>query len=499
MLSSGPIAAPSDTALWTRRTVIALLALLAFRLIALYATGLELFYDEAQYWAWSRHLDFGYFSKPGMVAWLIAGTTAVCGDGAACVRLSAPLVHALTAFAVFALGARLYDARVGFWSALGYALMPAVSLSSLLITTDVPLLLFWTLGLLAGHRLIAAPSAGTAVAYGLAVALGLNAKYAMAYLPLLSFLYVLVDARRRAVLASPWPWIAMVIGVLGFVPNLVWNASHGFVTFDHTGGNTGLAEASLHAGKALEFLGSQFGIAGPVILVVAAIMLTGRLQSARPDADRYLLWHSVPVIATVAANAVFGKMNANWAATAYPGLLVAATAALVDGGWRRTLRLSLGIGLVAALAIGAGTPAFHFVDPPKFIAQARKMVHWQSFGDTLAEAAGDTDLDTIVMVGRELSAQGVYLLSDRGFTVRSYTPVGQAPDDHFQMTMPWRPGEAAPVLLVTAGDIADLDLGGYQVRKLADLPARLHFAAAGTVPLYRLDPRPSATAEPPAQ
>ena len=208
MLSSGPIAAPSDTALWTRRTVIALLALLACRLIALYATGLELFYDEAQYWAWSRHLDFGYFSKPGMVAWLIAGTTAVCGDGAACVRLSAPLVHALTAFAVFALGARLYDARVGFWSALGYALMPAVSLSSLLITTDVPLLLFWTLGLLAGHRLIAAPSAGTAVAYGLAVALGLNAKYAMAYLPLLSFLYVLVDARRRAVLASPWPWIA---------------------------------------------------------------------------------------------------------------------------------------------------------------------------------------------------------------------------------------------------------------------------------------------------
>ena len=31
----------------------------------------ELYPDEAQYWLWSRTLDFGYFSKPPMVAWTI--------------------------------------------------------------------------------------------------------------------------------------------------------------------------------------------------------------------------------------------------------------------------------------------------------------------------------------------------------------------------------------------------------------------------------------------
>src|ERR1051325_4997905 len=29
--------------------------------------------DEAHYWEWSRHLDYGYYSKPPGIAWVIAG------------------------------------------------------------------------------------------------------------------------------------------------------------------------------------------------------------------------------------------------------------------------------------------------------------------------------------------------------------------------------------------------------------------------------------------
>ena len=46
-------------------------ALTALRLAALFATPLELYPDEAQYWLWSRTLDWGYYSKPPMIAWLI--------------------------------------------------------------------------------------------------------------------------------------------------------------------------------------------------------------------------------------------------------------------------------------------------------------------------------------------------------------------------------------------------------------------------------------------
>ncbi len=43
------------------RAALALVAALTVaRLVALFTTPLELYPDEAQYWLWSRTLDFGY-------------------------------------------------------------------------------------------------------------------------------------------------------------------------------------------------------------------------------------------------------------------------------------------------------------------------------------------------------------------------------------------------------------------------------------------------------
>ena len=74
-----------------RLTLLMVAGLTILRLAALFATPLELYPDEAQYWLWSRELAFGYFSKPPMIAWLIWLTTTIGGDAEAWVRLSAPL------------------------------------------------------------------------------------------------------------------------------------------------------------------------------------------------------------------------------------------------------------------------------------------------------------------------------------------------------------------------------------------------------------------------
>ena len=85
----------------------------ACRIAVLIATPLNLGPDEAQYWSWSLSPAFGYFSKPPMIAWLIGASTAMCGDGEACIRMSAPLLHCATAVLVFFAGRALYDERVG--------------------------------------------------------------------------------------------------------------------------------------------------------------------------------------------------------------------------------------------------------------------------------------------------------------------------------------------------------------------------------------------------
>ncbi|MET0689113.1 MAG: hypothetical protein ABWY38_07955, partial [Methyloceanibacter sp.] len=54
------------------RLTLCLGILLAVRLAAVHASTTDLVLDEAQYWTWSRALDFGYFSKPPMIAWSFA-------------------------------------------------------------------------------------------------------------------------------------------------------------------------------------------------------------------------------------------------------------------------------------------------------------------------------------------------------------------------------------------------------------------------------------------
>ena len=110
----------------------------------------DLYPDEAQYWLWSLHPAFGYYSKPPVVAWLIAATTWFAGtDNELAVRMGAPLLHFGTAMMVYAVAQRLYDLRTAFWSAVVYATLPGVWVSAVIMSTDAPLLFCWSVALYA--------------------------------------------------------------------------------------------------------------------------------------------------------------------------------------------------------------------------------------------------------------------------------------------------------------------------------------------------------------
>ena len=166
-------------------TVTFILLLTVLRIGLLFATPLELYPDEAQYWVWSRHLAFGYFSKPPMIAWLIHFSTAVGGNGEAWVRLPAPLMHGLAAFALAGAGRIIYGGWTGFWAAVIYSAMSGVQLSSAVIATDAPLMAFLSLALWAYGALWMVGKAKPvtiALALGLAIGFALLSKYAALYM-----------------------------------------------------------------------------------------------------------------------------------------------------------------------------------------------------------------------------------------------------------------------------------------------------------------------------
>jgi 4-amino-4-deoxy-L-arabinose transferase-like glycosyltransferase len=299
-------------------------------------------------------LAWGYYSKPPMVAWLIAGSTAVGGDAEAWVRLPAALVHGVAALAIYGAGARLYGPWTGLLAAALYSLMPGVQLSAGVITTDAPLLMFLSLALLAYTVVQQAPSrrARLAGALGLGAALGLAllSKYAALYFVIGLALHALLsgEARRR------WTWPAAgaaLAGLVGIVaPNLLWNASHGFSTVSHTAANANWGESRLfNPGELAGFLGEQFAVFGPAPFAalaagVALIVVRRRLRSE----DLGLLVLVLTPLLVVAAQAFISRAHANWAAAAYvPGSVLVA-AWLVR--WRARWVTIAALGSQAAIA-----------------------------------------------------------------------------------------------------------------------------------------------------
>lgn len=338
-----------------RATILIAAALTAVRLVALFATRLELYPDEAQYWLWSRTLDFGYYSKPPMIAWLIWATTAIGGNGEAWVRLSAPILHGLTALCVYGIGRRLYNPSTGFTAAALYLLMPAVQLSSLVIATDAPMLLALALALLAYVELPQAEGRRRdLLTLGLGAALGLAflSKYAAIYGLIGIGLHLAISRQARAAWNVRTAALSIAALLAVIAPNLIWNARHGFATVQHTAANANWEAQSLfNFGELADFIGSQFGVFGPIpfaVLVGGAVLL-GIRKRLQP-ADLLLLCFAAPALLIVTIQAFVSRANANWAAAGYVAAVILVAAWLLRWRARWWLIGALALqGLVAAV------------------------------------------------------------------------------------------------------------------------------------------------------
>ncbi|MFO1013250.1 MAG: glycosyltransferase family 39 protein [Caulobacteraceae bacterium] len=311
-----------------RNIVLFLSVLTVWRIVAVFASPLDLYPDEAQYWLWSRTFDFGYFSKPPMVAWLI-GLTTISSSDEAFVRLAAPLMHALAALALYGAGRRLHGPAAGALAAVLYALMPGVQLSSFVIATDAPLLAFLSLAFFAYVELQAARGRrALAVAAGFGAALGLAflSKYAALYALAGLTIHLIADRDARKV------WRLPVIGTAAFAflviasPNLIWNATHGFETVAHTAGNAGWSEGEhFQIAELAGFLVAQFGVFGPIPFAVLALALVLAVRRGLTKPDVLALAFTLPPLIVVTAQAFIAGANANWAAAAYtPGAVLVA-------------------------------------------------------------------------------------------------------------------------------------------------------------------------------
>ena len=239
---------------WTNAdilTLIALICLLIVRLFAIFVTPLELGVDEAQYWVWSQDLSLGYYSKPPLIAWIIWITHAVIGHSSFGVRIFAPIIHFLITLILWKCACRLYGdsaraPRIGRITALLWALMPAVSLGSSVMSTDTPMLLFWCLALylILPSNSVTYLSARNYLLTGFIIGFALLSKYAAGYFLICASLW-LMSAHVSSYSKRFLCFVTLTIGsIIILSPNLIWNFNNGLVTIIHLSENANINQPS---------------------------------------------------------------------------------------------------------------------------------------------------------------------------------------------------------------------------------------------------------------
>lgn len=403
-------------------TAWAILAITAARLLWLSVQSAGLYPDEAQYWFWSRHVAFGYYSKPPLVAWMIALTTALFGNGEFAVRLSAPVLHAVASGLVYGIGTRLYDRRIGYWSALAYATLPGVSLSAFLISTDAVLLPCWAAALYGFIRAREEDGFGWWIATGCAVGLGLLAKYAMAYWLLSAFGLVLLRPSERRHLRGLL--IALGIAALIVAPNVWWNWSHHFATYLHTRDNAELSGTLFHPEELGVFLLSQLGVFGPFYFVAMLALFAAPTRLGGPPA-RLLTAFAWPALAIIALISLLSRAQPNWAAPAYVSAVILVVEAALRRGWRRTVIFSIALHLGAAVAVFGGSEviANDGLHVPAKLDPLHRLRGWRTLGDAVAGQLAAHPGLRLMTDDREIVAALIYYVRPHPFDAVVWDPV----------------------------------------------------------------------------
>jgi hypothetical protein len=209
------------------------------------------------------------------------------------------------------------------------------------------------------------------LAAGLAAGLGFLSKYTGLFLFLCLGLYAFARPReRREVARQPWFWAGGALGSLAALPVLIWNRANGWPSFGHVGALAG-GDPSRHArGAFFELLGSQMGLATPVLfgflLMAWAWAWRRRQEDDGPGADRWLLWcASAPVLLFFAALSVRTRVEGNWPAPAYLGGLLLVLPWMAEVHPRPKLqRWAVGLGLAFSL-LAYGQAGWPFLPIPQ--------------------------------------------------------------------------------------------------------------------------------------
>jgi len=448
----------------------------AFGLRILYAARVELMPEEAYYWSYARHLDFGYLDHPPMVAWLIAAGRALFGDVEFGVRAGALTCAVVAAAFMYRVTRRLFGADAGLAAVLLLQTLPYFFSSGLLMTPDAPLFAAWAGALYFLERALIEGRARAWWGAGVCFGLGLLAKYTILLLGASTLLFMLIDKPARAWLRRFEPYGAALAAAVIFSPVVVWNAQHQWASF--------LFQTTRRLADHPQFALPKL-IASMLVLLTptgfaAALLLLGRVQPSAggsgPDASeaRAQRWLQVSTLAPLAVYALFSlrhEVKLDWTGAAWLGAVPVIAWGLAQGvpphalgarirrAWGPTVILLLLLYGAGLYDLAVGIPGVGYGAHAELVP-----IGWRELGANvrrIAEEAGGQDGVEPLIVGMDryaIASELTFYAPDRSKALRD-TSSGHLLGQVGLMYEQWFPraAESGRTLLLVGWNSADLE------------------------------------------
>lgn len=274
--------------------------------------------DEAYYWAWGFHLDWSYFDHPpivgllGFLGELLRSSLPVLGDGA--IRIPALLLGHLSLLVwlkYFSTFEELKGPTASIWLCLMLA-HPFFGIGSFILNPDVPLLLFWALGMLLFSLCLKEPRPINYALLGLILGLGFLSKYHIVLIvPVLLFTALSQEGRKKVA----WKYVPLtiIIGLLTSFPVVWWNLQNDWMSFRFQ------AKHGLGA-PSWDFWWTWSYVAGQAMLIFPFFvpLFIRAYRTARP---LHLKIQPVFIWAFFLVTSFHAAVEANWPIAAFPAAL----------------------------------------------------------------------------------------------------------------------------------------------------------------------------------
>ncbi|RPD40422.1 ArnT family glycosyltransferase [Chitinophaga barathri] len=288
-------------------------------ILALFQAGFtQLMDDEAYYWVYSRHLDWGYFDHPPMIALLIKAGYALFHNELG-VRLGMVALNLGTLILTDKLIPQK-DNRVFYLLLAG---MGAMQLGGMLAVPDLPLIFFATLYFYIYRGFLESQSWKNTLLLGLSMALMFYSKY---HGILLVFFTVLSNLSLLRLYRF---WIAVFITTALFFPHLYWQYSHNFPSLQYH-----LVERNsnrYHYTHTLDYVTGQILLFGPLVgwLILYYAFRTPVVSTF----ERALKFSLVGVLVFFLFSTFKGRVEANWTVMIFTPMFILAHQGIVRQGY----------------------------------------------------------------------------------------------------------------------------------------------------------------------